>query len=546
MYIHDTLYNTYVNTHRDNLDAPALYTEDEEMFTHRMLLEEIDKAAAGLQTFKTGTSFKVGVLSQNAYQEAIILLAVNKIGAISKFIDFSKNIMEIGESVAESSVDMLAIEACFMPMEPYINPLSLPVVVLGEAESARPNCCSYQALIQKADPASCPPARYRQDACAVIICSSGTTGKPKPIELSDKAINTAVLKFLHTDFPLATSNIMLKIVPSFIGMGVISTLYTCLITGDPIVYMPGMKKMVPQVLLECAIKAINSFRHFLERNELPSNTKLLLFSPPMLFRGLFQRLDEIEDMSFIGCMLAGGSAMSREELQTIDAAFAMKGCTVPVLVGYGQNEMAGGMTMNEIGANKRGSAGKPMSATALKIVDRTTGAVLPPNTDGKVLERSDSLFIGYENMPERTRASFVVDENGDAWFDTNDVGYVDNEGFLFITGRLSRVIIRADVKVLLDSIENKLSMSKYVKGAGVIALKNVPYDTIVGFIVLNDEYTGAGISPMTIIEDIQSGCNPLNGPEMLDKLNIVNTLPYLSSGKLDYRALEKDAMENLG
>lgn len=80
----------------------------------------------------------------------------------------------------------------------------------------------------------------------------------------------------------------------------------------------------------------------------------------------------------------------------------------------------------------------------------------------------------------------------------------------------------------------------------MIALKNVPYYTIVAFIVLNDEYARAGISPMSIIEDIQSGCNPLNGPEMLDKLIIVDTFPYLSSGKLDYRALEKDAMENLG
>ena len=482
MNINETLYNTYVNTHRDNLDAPALYTEDKEMITHGMLLKEIDKVAAGLFSFKIGTSLKVGIISQNAYQEAVLLLAVNKIGAISKFIDFSKNIMEIGESVAESSVDMLAIEACFIPMEPYINPSSLPVIVLGEAESARPNCFSYRALIQKADPTSCPPSKYRDDACAVIICSSGTTGKPKPIELSDKAINTAVLKFLHTDFPLAKSNIMLKIVPSFIGMGVISTLYTCLITGDPIVYMPGMKKMIPQVLLECVIRTLKTFRDFLANNNLPSDTKLLLFSPPMLFRGLFHRLDEINDMSFIGCMLAGGSAMSREELEAIDAAFAAKGCTIPVLVGYGQNEMAGGMTMNEIGANKRGSAGKPMVATALRIVDRITGAVLPPNTDGKVLERSESLFIGYENMPERTKASFVTDENGSTWFDTNDVGYVDAEGFLFITGRLSRVIVRDDVKVILDSIENKLSLSKYVQGAGVIALKNIPYDTTVAFI----------------------------------------------------------------
>ena len=271
------------------------------------------------------------------------------------------------------------------------------------------------------------------------------------------------------------------------------------------------------------------------------DTKLLLFAAPMFYRALYQCLERFDDLSYIGCMLAGGSAMSKAELEVMDAAFSAKGCGVPVLIGYGQNEMAGGVTMNEIGANKPGSAGKPMADTTLKIVDIVTGAPVPNNTVGKILERSESLFIGYENMPEQTSASFITDENGDVWFDTKDVGYIDEDGFLFFSGRTSRTIIRFDVKSSLDKIESKIRMSKYVKEVGVIALKCEQYDTPIAFVTLKDEYISGGVTPDAIVNDIQSSFNPLNEPEKVDKLFIVKSLPYLSSGKIDYRTLETTA-----
>lgn len=119
--------------------------------------------------------------------------------------------------------------------------------------------------------------------------------------------------------------------------------------------------------------------------------------------------------------------------------------------------------------------------------------------------------------------------------------YIDDDEFLFFTGRTSRTIIRFDVKSSLDKIESKIRMSKYVKEVGVIAIKGVPYDTPYAFTVLKDEYADASVTPKMIIDEIQSGLNSLNDPEMVDELFIVESLPYLSSGKIDYLALEKQA-----
>ena len=537
----ETLYKTYVSVQKDNLDKIALYTRYGEAITHRRLLNEIDKVAARLLLYKTESVSKIGILSLCSYEEAVFLLAANKIGAVTKYVDITKNVTEIGESIEESSIDILVMEDIFIPIEQYINPLALPVIVLGKTEVERPNYCSYQELLQKSDVCMCQAMEYRDNTCAVIICSSGTTGKPKPIELSDQAINTAVMKHIASDLPMATTNIMLKVIPSFIGMGLISTLYTGLITGNPILYPEVISNT--QDGISAVLKVITGFPSFVGENHMHPDTKLLIFASPMFYRGLYFALEHIEDLSFVGCMLAGGSAMSREEM--LDAAVAAKGCKVPILIGYGQNEMAGGVTMNEIGANKRGSAGKPMAYTSLKIVDMDTGEPLPNNTVGMIFERSDSIFLKYENMPKQTKTSFVTDKHGDIWFDTKDIGYIDEDGFLFFAGRTSRVIIRLDVKASLDKIEDKIRMSKYIKEVGAIALNSVPYDTPYAFVVLKNEYTHESITPEMIISDIQSSHNPLNDPEMVEELFIVKSLPYLSSGKIDYQTLRVEAEKRL-
>ena len=535
MNIHETLYKTYVNEQKDNLDAPALYTRESIMITHRKLIEEIDKAAVGLLSYKNGDDLRIGILSASSYEEAVFLFAASKIGATTKFVDFSKNITEIIESITESSINVLAMGIEFLPMEQYINPEGLPVIILGGSSSERSNYHSYHDFIENSCVSSLQPAEYKENFCAVLINIIGTTGAPKHIELSDRAINAAVEKMVKTDYPLSRENLILKIIPSHIGLGSITTLYTGLILGIPVVYLGGNSA---QESIELFIGLLNGYEEFLKKHNLSSNTKLLLFSAPMYYRALCQFADHLQNLSFIGCMLAAGSAMSKEELEAMDSTFAAKGCTVPVLNGYGQNEMAGAVTLNQISMNRRGSAGIVVDGTQLKIVDISTGIQKCNNTPGKILECSNSLFIGYENMPERTKASFITDDTGNIWFDTTDVGYIDDDGFLFITGRASRIIIRFDQKASLDKMESKIRMSKYVKEVGVISQKNIPYDAAIAFVVLNDESAGKNITPEMILDDVQSSQNYLTDLEKIDKLFIIDSLPYLSSGKIDYRALE--------
>ena len=78
MKTRETLYNTYVNAQKNNPDKVAIFTRDGEAITHGRLLDETDRAAAGLLKFKTSEVFKVGIISASSYQEAVILLAASR------------------------------------------------------------------------------------------------------------------------------------------------------------------------------------------------------------------------------------------------------------------------------------------------------------------------------------------------------------------------------------------------------------------------------------------------------------------------------------
>ena len=141
-----------------------------------------------------------------------------------------------------------------------------------------------------------------------------------------------------------------------------------------------------------------------------------------------------------------------------------------------------------------------------------------------------------QDMDEKTKAAFYTDEEGNRWFNTHDTGFLNEEGFLFITGRNSRAMIRFDMKVSLDHIEGKLRKSKYLKDVAVVLCGK---DRLVAFLVLYQEYKESGIGKQEILEDIKNGPEPLTDLETLNELVILETMPISQNGKTDYKVLEK-------
>lgn len=530
-----TLYEAYVHANRDNLDSLAIVTTDGDCrYSHRELLGMVDLAAAGFSKIGIGHNSRVGIMLNNTVEEAVSLLALNKLGAISIFIDVTKSVSDIAHSISEYRPCLLLIDEVMLQMEPYINKDNIPIIIANQTKPGGKGM-SFLDIYKKGVGLDVPPAPYERERPSVIINSSGTTGRPKPIVHTDYSVNMAAYKVLCTDYALNRDNLIMKTIPSFIGLGLITTLYTALLSGTKIVLISGNS---PQQSIVDTLSFINNFPMFRDSIGLTQIAKLLVFAAPMYYRVLCEKINLFEDLSYVGAMLAAGSKMGKNELDMMNEKLSGLNCQVQVCNGYGQNEMCGAVTLNSNSANKNGSAGFPVIGTNVRIVDPETLETLGSNQRGLILEQSDSMFLHYDNLPEETKAAILTLPDGTSWFNTKDLGEMDDEGFLYISGRVSRVLIRFDCKISIDKIEEKIEAHPAVLDCAVIATHKDDIEEVpVAFISLNEGYHNYDTS--TILSEIQSGADPLSDMEYPTQVIQVPSLPYMQNGKVDYQALEQ-------
>lgn len=525
----DTLYNNYVNANKDHLDEIALYGHlGKDILTHRKVLEKIDKLAEALINMGYGKNTRVGLFLNNSLEEPLFLLALSKIGAVGKFIDYAKDIATIQKTVKTSNFDFLVMEEFLLPLEGIVNEEKLPVIVVDTKNKfEQNNYISFDDVLAKSNGKRITSVPYEDKKPSIIINSSGTTGAPKPIVHTDYSVNMAVFKMLYTDFGMNRNNVVMKIVPPQIGLGLITTLYTNLIVGTKIVLIEGK---TPQESVKNTIEFIKNFKEFRKENNLNEDAKLLVFAAPMYFRVLLSD-PTIEDLSYIECMLAAGSKMSKDELDKFEHILKSKGCTVKICNGYGQNEMAGAVTLNSNRMNKYGSAGYPTIGTNIRMMNMKTNDLINATEEGVVLEKTDSAFLEYEGMSEATINSTLSFED-EKWFNTHDLGFMDEDGFQFITGRISRVFIRFDMKIAIDGIEEKIKMHPDVLDCAIVPInKGDSEDLTFAYVSVRPD---CDKDLNIIVEEIQLSSLPLSDLEMPTYFESLEKIPYMNNGKVNY------------
>jgi len=241
--------------------------------------------------------------------------------------------------------------------------------------------------------------------------------------------------------------------------------------------------------------------------------------------------------------LAAGSKMSEAELLQFSDFLQERNCNVPICNGYGQNEMGGAVTLNTNTHNVNGSAGFPVVSSNIAIVNPDTLELLKYNETGLVVEQSECQMLYYENMPELTQKANIQLKDGSQWFNTNDLGYIDENGFLYITGRITRVIIKFDHKIPLDGIESKMRTHKAVKECAVVVKRDNEKESAIAFISLKPEYKTLYSNGRKLYDELQKTEFALMPLEECDEFIILEELPYMANGKVNYRALEEEAQK---
>lgn len=498
--------------------------------TYSQLLQQVDNFANGLVAMGICEGSKIGVLGFNSLVDPVAVLGGNKIGATVFFVDPGEGIPGIAKNI--DWLDVLILENIFSEMEPAINQRKIPVIVYGESSTSfRSNCIDYKRFIDKGSSYNVLSSEYQDEHPALVVFSSGTTGAPKPIVHSNYTVNAAVLKMLYSDFPITENNFLIKAIPSHIGLGIITTLLTALLAGIPYIQLKGFPDPVLDLLGETS-DLISNYKKWLAENGFDTNTNLLLFAAPVFAKFILKEIDKFDDLSFLSGILLGGSKMTKEELDLMDAVFATKGLKVPICNGYGQNEMAGAVALNTVSHNKNGSAGYPVYDTNIRIVNRYTLEDVSYNTIGQILEQSDSRFLYYLGMSEKTEKAKIILSDGSEWYDSTDLGYMDEDGFLFITGRTTRVVIKDDHKVSMDVIEEKIKNIDFVREVAVVP--SVVEGDVIVFICLRKQKTVSADKIMDLLKTEQVGLSIFEVPVHIET---IDELPRMNNGKVDYMKL---------
>jgi long-chain acyl-CoA synthetase len=241
---------------------------------------------------------------------------------------------------------------------------------------------------------------------------------------------------------------------------------------------------------------------------------------PTMYIALLQAVDSGDyDLSALRVAVSGGAPIPAEVIDSFESRFG-----VAILEGYGLSESSSTATFNiSVTERKVYSVGKPIWGTSLQIWD-DDARPLPPGSDhvGEVVLRGTNIMIGYHNNPEATAKAFAG-----GWFHTGDLGYVDEDGFLFIVDRIKDLIIRGGYNIYPREVEEVLYAHPAVAEAAVIGVPDPKWGEEVRAIVAVKP--GQSVTEAELIEFVKERAAAYKYPRTIE---FRDSLPKNATGKI--------------
>ena len=359
--------------------------------------------------------------------------------------------------------------------------------------------------------------KVRPDDLATIIFSSGSTGLPKGVMLTHHNIISNIESF-SVIFAFENSDRVCGILPLFHSFGFTATLWAPMTVGFSTFFhpnpidAPGIAKLIREEKLT-----------------------ILMTTPTFLLA--YIRRAEPDDFKSLRTVVTGAEKLKPRVADAFEKRFEIR-----PREGYGTTELSPVVGVSipdadiagvqQVGT-KVGSIGHPIPGIAIKITDPSTGDVLGLNEEGVVHVKGPNVMRGYLNEPEKTADALV-----DGWYNTGDIGRIDEDGFLFLVDRLSRFSKIGGEMVPHLAVEEKL-----MEGLGavnqVVAVTAAP-DERKGeqLVVLYTSEAGDAETLQKIIDacDIPNLWKPKK-----NNFFTVEAMPTLGSGKFDIKAIKDTA-----
>ncbi|OGN97169.1 MAG: hypothetical protein A2Y89_03845 [Chloroflexi bacterium RBG_13_51_18] len=434
-------------------DQPAIVFEDKR-YSFSQLNERVNRLANGLMKLGAKKDVVVAFLQVNCNQCVETYFAVAKTGAIYMPINFRAKEKELAYMLNTAEASILIAGERYLPMIQSIRPELHHLQHLVSIETKHPDMHFYEDIITNSSAEEVETPIDEKDT-TILMYTAGTTGFPKGVMLSHNSFTGYVLENVTPPDPDSSERNILT-VPLYHVAGIqamMAAIYgarTLVMERqfDPEEWMTLVEteKANRAMMVPTMLKQLLDHPNF-KKHDLSSLKVITYGAAPMPLPVIRKALDEFPNVSFIN---AFGQT---ETASTITA------------LGPEDHHITGTPEEKEKKIKRLASIGKPMADVQMKVVD-DDGNTLGTNEVGEILAKGPRAMSGYWKDEEKTKKT--IDKDG--WVHTGDVGYVDEEGYYFLSGRSSDIIIRAGENISPEELENVIREFPKVEDVAVIGV----------------------------------------------------------------------------
>ena len=554
-----TAYQYMVSQNEDNLSTKAIMYYGKKI-SYKNYIDMIDETARRLYNLGVTEGEVVTVMSVANPELEVLFYALNKLGAVINLIDVRSDYKQIKKYLMEVKSSEVVVMDNFLPefdkcmededidnivenvitLSPY-NSVLFPFNVLAEKKSRKEDSTLYSKIdeikkknkymtwndlmsVHKYRYPRYP--RYKKNMVAALVHTGGTTGVPKTVKLSNENFNAMAIQYKLLNANYNKGDTFLNGIVPFVAYGIVVTIHMpmCL----------GMTNIIAPIL------SPKEFTEFMIKYK-PNHTATV---PTYVEHFIEDEKANSMNWKCIKHIGVGGESFTRTQEQEVKDFLKNHNSSGSIDKGFGMTELSGTSVTCMGNVNKFTSLGIPLPLNTYGIFERGTDKELKYGEEGEICITGPTEMIGYLDNEEEEGKIIKIHSDGKKWIHSEDVGIIDEDGFLFFKGRYKRLIPHGGFKLYPSYIEGVIMKHPDIDNCCVISIPDKVYGASpeAHVVIKKDSVSEFKKLKEELIKLCQDKLPSYSQPE---DFIFEEDLPLTSVGKVDYKKVEKMRIKKL-
>jgi len=554
-----TAYQYIVSQNKDNLSTKAIMYYGKKI-SYKNYIDMIDETARRLYNLGVTEGEVVTVMSVANPELEVLFYALNKLGAVINLIDVRSDYKQIKKYLMEVKSSEVVVMDNFLPefdkcmededidnivenvitLSPY-NSVLFPFNVLAEKKSRKEDSTLYSKIdeikkknkymtwndlmsVHKYRYPRYP--RYKKNMVAALVHTGGTTGVPKTVKLSNENFNAMAIQYKSLNANYNKGDTFLNGIVPFVAYGIVVTIHMpmCL----------GMTNIIAPIL------SPKEFTEFMIKYK-PNHT---ITVPTYVEHFVHDRKADSINWKCLKNLGIGGDYFPEQSEIYVNEFLKNHGSSSIAEKGYGMTENSSTAGVCLVGVNKTNSLGIPLPLNTYGIFERGTDKELKYGEEGEICITGPTEMLGYLDNEEEERKVIKIHSDGKKWIHSEDVGIIDEDGFLFFKGRYKRLIPHGGFKLYPSYIEGVIMKHPDIDNCCVISIPDKVYGASpeAHVVIKKDSVSELKKLKEELIKLCQDKLPSYSQPE---DFIFEEDLPLTSVGKVDYKKVEKMRIKKL-